>query len=113
MTGFFSFIPAPADITVFDVALLIALVLLTASVAMVSVRLLRGPHAADRVVALDMLGLVAVALAGGAALTVRHPAFLDVGLAVALISFLATVAFALFLERASEAVGPDEAESGE
>ena len=60
-----------------------------------------GPHVADRVVALDMLSLLGAAAAGLAAAATGSMAFVDVALGVALVGFLATVAFAGFIERGS------------
>lgn len=76
-------------------------VLLLVAMVMAGVRIVRGPHAADRVVALDMLSLLGVAAAALAALVARSPVFVDIALGVALIGFLATVAFAAFIERGS------------
>jgi len=76
-------------------------VLLLAAIVLAGVRIVRGPHAADRVVALDMLGLLGVAIAGLAALVAGNTAFVDIALGVALIGFLATVAFSAFIERGS------------
>ncbi|WP_439587427.1 monovalent cation/H+ antiporter complex subunit F [Hydrogenophaga sp.] len=75
--------------------------LLLAAMLLAGVRIVRGPHAADRVVALDMLSLLGVAAAALAALVADSPAFVDIALGVALIGFLATVAFAAFIERGS------------
>ncbi|MCW5652818.1 monovalent cation/H+ antiporter complex subunit F [Hydrogenophaga sp.] len=79
---------------------LTALLLLLAMLA-AGARIVRGPHPADRVVALDMLGLLGVAAAALAALVADSTAFVDIALGVALIGFLATVAFAAFIERGS------------
>lgn len=81
-----------------------ALLLLSAVFA--SVRALRGPSAADRVVALDLLGLLGVSLAGFTVFARNTTLFLDVAIGVALIGFLTTVAFAAFLERGSERSAP-------
>jgi multicomponent Na+:H+ antiporter subunit F len=62
-------------------------------------RMVRGPSFADRFVALDMLTAVAVGFAALTALSTGRGAFLDIALGVALINFIATVAFAVFLER--------------
>ena len=62
-------------------------------------RLLRGPTLADRVVALDLLSMLVVAFLTLFALAVERDAFLDAALALALVAFLATVAFARFIER--------------
>jgi multicomponent Na+:H+ antiporter subunit F len=83
-----------------------AILALTASVLLLAmvlagIRIVRGPTAADRVVALDMLCLLGTAAAGIAALVSGAAAFVDIALSVALIGFLATVAFASFIERGS------------
>ena len=62
-------------------------------------RMVRGPSFADRFVALDMLTAVAVGFAALTALRTGRGAFLDIALGVSLINFVATAAFAVFLER--------------
>jgi len=62
-------------------------------------RMVRGPSFADRFVALDMLTAVAVGFAALTALGTGRGAFLDIALGVSLINFVATAAFAVFLER--------------
>ncbi len=63
------------------------------------VRLIRGPSLPDRVVALDFMTAVAVAVAGVWAIATHNPVFLDVAMVLALITFVGTVAFARYLER--------------
>ena len=74
-------------------------VLLAAAVLASAVRIVRGPSSADRVIALDMLSLLGVAAAGLAAVSSGTAAFIDIALGVALVGFLATVAFAGFIAR--------------
>ena len=62
------------------------------------VRLLRGPSLPDRVVALDLMTTLVVAMCGVYAVTYDQPAFLDVAVVMAIITFVGTVAFARFLE---------------
>ena len=62
-------------------------------------RMVRGPAFADRVIALDMLTAIAVGFAALTAVTTGRGAFLDIALGIALINFVATLAFAAFLER--------------
>ena len=83
-------------------------VLLAAAALAAGLRIVRGPGAADRVIGLDMLGLLGVAAAGLAALVSGSPAFVDIALGVALVGFLATVAFAGFIERGAIAAPPEE-----
>jgi multicomponent Na+:H+ antiporter subunit F len=62
-------------------------------------RLALGPSLPDRVVALDFMTAVAVAVAGLWAIASDDPVFLDVAMVLALITFVGTVAFARYLER--------------
>lgn len=81
-------------------------VMLVLSAVFAGVRALRGPSAADRVVALDMLGLLGVSFAGLTVFVRDTTLFVDVAIGVALIGFLTTVAFASFLERGSQKGSP-------
>lgn len=71
--------------------------LLFLSMILVCIRIVRGPHAGDRVVALDMLCLLGVSVTALAAMGNDSIAFIDVALGIALIGFLATAAFAFFI----------------
>ena len=62
------------------------------------VRPVRGPSLADRVVTLDLLGMIALGLMAAAAVVLEEPVLLDVALLVALVAFRGTVAFARYLE---------------
>lgn len=77
----------------------IAYVALVISFALTVLRLLRGPTPADRVVALDMLALLGIGLIGVFSISTGEYAFLDVAIALALVGFLATVAFARYIYR--------------
>ncbi|MFA7504300.1 MAG: monovalent cation/H+ antiporter complex subunit F [Burkholderiaceae bacterium] len=82
---------------IFDIVLATSAVLLVAAAIAAGLRIVRGPAAADRVIALDMLSLLGVAAAGLAALVADSVAFVDIALGVALVGFLATVAFAGYI----------------
>lgn len=77
----------------------IALGAMFISFAFTVFRLLRGPTFADRVVALDMLALLGIAFIGTIAVATEEYAYLDVAIALALVGFLATVAFARYIYR--------------
>ncbi len=62
------------------------------------IRLIRGPSLLDRVVALDLLSFIAVGLIVLVVIESGQSVLIDVGLGVALVAFVATVAFAQFLE---------------
>lgn len=71
--------------------------LLAAAFALAVWRMVRGPAAADRIVAFDMLTGVSVGFAALAAVRSAEPAFLDVVLVIVLAGFVATMAMALWL----------------
>jgi multicomponent Na+:H+ antiporter subunit F len=83
-----SFAAATSALTMLSVALLLAFV-----------RLARGPSLPDRVVALDLVSILAAAIAATYAVAAAQAVFLDVAIVLALISFLGTVAFARYVER--------------
>ena len=62
------------------------------------IRLARGPSLPDRVVALDLVTALGVAVCAVYAVAHRQTVFLDVAIVLALISFVGTVAFARYLE---------------
>jgi multicomponent Na+:H+ antiporter subunit F len=62
-------------------------------------RMIVGRTIIDRVIALDMLTGVAVALAGLVAVKLGRREFLDVAFGVALINFVGTVALSGFIEK--------------
>ena len=76
----------------------LALALLGAAAVLTLVRLARGPSVADRVVALELLGTIAIGMIAAAAVVSGVSALLDVALIVALVAFLGTVAFARYIE---------------
>lgn len=61
-------------------------------------RLVLGPTLPDRIVALDLLTLLAVAFTAVFALGSGQKEHLDVALALALVAFLATLAFGRYIE---------------
>ena len=77
----------------------IAFVLIMAAMLLAFLRLARGPSLPDRVVALDLVTILAVSFISLFAIASGEPAFLDAAIAIALVAFLATVALARFAER--------------
>ncbi|MCB9435578.1 MAG: cation:proton antiporter [Anaerolineales bacterium] len=72
---------------------------LVAAMILGFIRLYRGPHQADRVVALDFITTLGISLITAYAILTDQVVFLDVAIVLALISFLGTIAFAFYLER--------------
>jgi multicomponent Na+:H+ antiporter subunit F len=82
-----------------DLGLYFILPLLSMAMLLTFVRLAKGPSLPDRVVALDLLAVLAMGMAAVYAIAMNQPVFLDVAIVLALISFLGTVAFAYYIER--------------
>lgn len=91
-------------------AALLLTALAVAATLIATVRLLRGPRHADRVVALDILLAAGVALCIAASLGTGRTVFLDVGIGLALVGFVGTVGWARLIERAATPPGRDEEE---
>jgi multicomponent Na+:H+ antiporter subunit F len=72
--------------------------LLTLSILIAFIRMVRGPSLPDRVVALDLMPTMGIALITTYAIATDEAMFIDITLVVALISFLATIAFAYFVQ---------------
>lgn len=79
---------ALVSISVFAVAMLFAVY-----------RLMRGPSLADRVVALDLTATLAVGVIAVYSILQNQPMLLRAGIVVALVLFVGTVAFAMYLEK--------------
>ena len=80
------------------IAITAAFVLLSLAGIATITRLVRGPTLHDRIVALDVLAAVVVGIVGTVAIEGGESALVDVSLVVALVAFLGTVAFSIFLE---------------
>ena len=78
--------------------MLVALVLLTVAIGLAFIRVQRGPTLPDRVVALDILTTVGLAITAVYAVATDQDVWLDVATVLALISFLGTVAFAFYID---------------
>jgi multicomponent Na+:H+ antiporter subunit F len=74
-------------------------VMLIAAIILAFLRLARGPSLPDRAVALDLISTIVIGLIGVYAVSTNEPLFLDLAVVLALIAFLATVAFARFIAK--------------
>ena len=77
----------------------ITLTILAIAVLLAFVRVWRGPTLPDRVVAIDLIGVIIVGIMVVDAAASGERAFLDVAIVMALISFVGTVAYARYVER--------------
>lgn len=62
-------------------------------------RVVRGPSLADRILGLELMTTLGVCLIGIVAVRAGLTVYLDVAIGLALVGFLATVAFSRFLQR--------------
>lgn len=91
-----------ADTSIVFIASRFAIVVLLISIVVALVRLIKGPDAADRIVALDLISMLIVAFLATESIYAGETSFLDVAIAYALIAFLGTVALARFLMRSPQ-----------
>jgi multicomponent Na+:H+ antiporter subunit F len=78
---------------------MVAYGMIALALLLVFARLARGPSLADRVIALDLMAVLAVGLIAMVTLETNQPVFLDAAIVLALVAFLGTVAFGRYLER--------------
>ncbi len=77
----------------------IVMPIISLSILLVFLRLLKGPTIEDRIVAFDILTSIAIAFLSVYAVKTNETTIIDIGIILALLAFLGTVAFAYYLER--------------
>lgn len=82
-----------------DLASLVALIILGLALLISTVRIVIGPTLSDRVLALDLMTVVAMGFIGAVAVRTGLMLYLDIAIALALLGFLATVALARYILR--------------
>jgi multicomponent Na+:H+ antiporter subunit F len=82
---------------ILDWAVGISLFLLSVSFLLTVLRVLLGPTLPDRVLALDMLVAVAIGFIAVIGIKTGYSLYVDIAIALGLVGFLATVAFARFI----------------
>lgn len=83
--------------------LILSFVLLLLALVLSVVRVLRGPTTGDRIVAIDLFGVLAVAFIALLAILTDRVVYLDAAIALALVAFFGTVAYARFMEQRAAA----------
>lgn len=83
-----------------DLLLRAALGILGLAALLTLYRVVRGPTLPDRVVAIDLIGVLIVGFVVVSAATTGSSFFLDVAIVIALISFVGTIAYARYVEMA-------------
>lgn len=82
-----------------ELALEISVPILSVSMLLVVWRLVKGPTAADRIIALDLLATFGIGVIAVTSIAYDHAAFLDVAIVLALVGYLATITFAHYIEK--------------
>jgi multicomponent Na+:H+ antiporter subunit F len=77
----------------------LAVIIIMVAIGLGIFRLVRGPTVVDRVIALDLLTLITIALIVMIALVTSRFIYVDVALVYGLLSFLSVLAVARYLER--------------
>mgnify|MGYP002734344066 FL=1 len=77
----------------------ISVVLVTIAMMVIIYRLIKGPNASDRVIALDTIGVCLISLVGLFSILVKTSFYLEIILLLAILSFIGTVAFSKFIEK--------------
>lgn len=80
-----------------SVAIHAALVILMLALIMTAIRVIVGPTLADRVLALDQMVAIAIGFIAVIAVRTGFELYIDIALALALVGFLATAAFARYI----------------
>ena len=80
-----------------DWAVNVALGVLSLSLLLTVARVVIGPTLPDRVLALDMLVAVAIGFIAVLGIKTGHTLYADIAIALGLVGFLATIAFARFI----------------
>lgn len=83
----------------FDILMIISLSLLTISVLLNMYRVVRGPSSADRIQALDAIGINIIAGIAIFSVLLHTHAYFDLILLIGILSFVGTIAFSRFIER--------------
>ena len=83
----------------FDIISQVTLTILGLALVIAFIRLVKGPTLPDRVVAMDLLGMVVVGIIVVLAASTGVAATLDAAMVIALIGFLGTTAYAIYIER--------------
>ena len=68
------------------------------AIALAVVRILRGPTQADRIIALDVVFSASIAMTAAAAIATGRALFLDIGIGLAIVGFVATIVWARLID---------------
>ena len=82
-----------------DVIWILALIMLALAILGCLYRVIRGPSMADRIIALDTIGIQLLAIVAIFGALMRSTAYFGTVLVIGILGFLGTTAFARYIER--------------
>lgn len=83
------------------------------AIALALVRLGLGPCQADRIVALDVVFSATIVLTAAASLATGRELFLDIGVGMAMVGFIATIVWARLIDASVERAPPDAGDTSD
>lgn len=81
------------------------------AIAIAIARLVKGPFQADRIVALDVVFSSNIALTAAAAVITERELFLDIGVGLSMVGFVATIVWSRLIEASTEHAPTEPASS--
>ncbi|TVR81074.1 MAG: pesticidal protein Cry22Aa [Chitinophagaceae bacterium] len=87
--------------TYFEIILVIFMLLMAITSIFVIIRLIRGPHLADRVTAFDVLTCMVIGFLGVFSMVSNNKAYIDVVLILSLVVFIGAIAFSFYINKGS------------
>jgi multicomponent Na+:H+ antiporter subunit F len=82
-----------------DILIYISLAILLLAMLMMLYRVVKGPTTADRVIALDSIGIALISVIALLSILLDTTLYFEVILLLSILAFIGTVAFSKFLER--------------
>ncbi len=101
-----------ADAAFLTLAILVALAVLSLAFVVTVYRVVKGPTLPDRILALDMLVSIAIGFIAVIGIKTGYALYVDIAIALGLVGFLATVAFARFVMTQGMEPGVDAGDAG-
>jgi multicomponent Na+:H+ antiporter subunit F len=88
--------------TILEWSTTFGLICLSLGFALTIYRIIRGPTLADRILGLDLITMLGVGFIAIVAIRTDFSLYIDIAIALALVGFLSTTAFARYLLRQSD-----------
>lgn len=90
------------DNDIFSWITYLVLAVLSISLIIAALRLIKGPSLSDRVIALDLIAYITIGFIATYAIDSGKPSLLDAATVLALVAFLGTTAFARYIQNSTD-----------